>query len=121
MSSGLSLAFMVVGLLAVVLAFGVVWRRTASTPADAGQLSAADRDLLTQEADHIRARAQTEATGILERARQEAEQAAQGRREVVESLCGIGQGQPVTEEHDPRLERRETPRRSRSVRRWSRA
>ena len=32
MSSGLSLAFMVIGLLAVVFALVVVWRRTATTP-----------------------------------------------------------------------------------------
>jgi ribonuclease Y len=105
MSSGLSLAFMVVGLLAVVLAFGVVWRRTASTPADAGQLSAADRDLLTQEADRIRARAQAEATGILERARQEAEQAAQGRREVEEEIRAV---KDEVRELRGDLERRET-------------
>src|ERR1039457_3631117 len=83
-SSGLSLAFMVIGLLAVVLAFGVVWRRTASTPRDAGQLTQADRDQVTQEADHIRARAQTEATGILERARQEAE-----RSKELERVAGL--------------------------------
>jgi type VI protein secretion system component VasK len=83
-SSGLSLAFMVIGLLAVVFALVVVWRRTP----DSGRTplaQAADRsqlDSVTTEAEHIRARAQTEATGILERARQEAEQAAQGRREV---------------------------------------
>ena len=88
-SSGLSLAFMVIGLLAVIFAFGVVWRRTASTPRDAGQLTQASRDQVTQEADHIRARAEAEATGILERARQEAEQAAQGRREVEEEIRAV--------------------------------
>jgi ribonuclease Y len=104
-SSGLSLAFMVIGLLAVVLAFGVVWRRTASTPRDAGQLTQADRDQVTQEADHIRARAQTEATGILERARQEAEQAAQGRREVEEEIRAV---KDEVRELRGDLERRET-------------
>ena len=82
MSSGLSLAFMVIGLLAVVFALVVVWRRTPGTPrapitAGPGQL-----DSVTREAEQIRARAETEATGILARARDEAEQAAQGRREV---------------------------------------
>src|SRR6266487_4110742 len=83
-SSGLSLAFMVIGLLAVVFALVVVWRRTPNATrsplaqtADRSQL-----DNAATEAEHIRTRAQAEATGILERARQEAEQAAQGRREV---------------------------------------
>src|SRR6266487_1876302 len=90
-SSGLSLAFMVIGLLAVVFALVVVWRRTPNatrTPlaqtADRGQLDSA-----ATEAEHIRTRAQTEATGILERARQEAEQAAQGRREVEEEIRAV--------------------------------
>src|ERR1035441_2573212 len=96
---------MVIGLLAVVLAFGVVWRRTASTPRDAGQLTQADRDQVTQEADHIRARAQTEATGVLERARQEAEQAAQGRREVEEEIRAV---KDEVRELRGDLERRET-------------
>jgi len=66
-SSGLSLAFMVIGLLAVVFALVVVWRRTPGatrTPlaqtADRSQL-----DTATSEAEQIRARAQAEATGIL--------------------------------------------------------
>ncbi len=88
-SSGLSLAFMVIGLLAVIFALGVVWRRTASAPREAAQLTQADRDQITAEADHIRARAENEATGILERARQEAEQAAQGRREVEEEIRAV--------------------------------
>jgi ribonuclease Y len=104
-SSGLSLAFMVIGLLAVIFAFGVVWRRTASTPRDAGQLTQADRDQVTQEADHIRARAETEATGILERAREEAEQAAQGRREVEEEIRAV---KDEVRELRGDLERRET-------------
>ena len=58
-SSGLSLAFMVIGLLAVVFALVVVWRRTATTPGP--QLAPAqDRtqpDQASQEAEHIRARA----------------------------------------------------------------
>jgi hypothetical protein len=87
-SSGLSLAFMVIGLLAVVFALVVVWRRTPNATraplaqtADS-QLDSASHDRAAAEAEHIRTRAQAEATGILERARQEAEQAAQGRREV---------------------------------------
>ena len=92
MSSGLSLAFMVIGLLAVVFALVVVWRRTANTPAVAPGLTTSDSaqlDQVSQEAEHIRARAETEATGILQRARQEAEQAAQGRREVEEEIRAV--------------------------------
>src|SRR6266496_5707393 len=94
-TSGLSLAFMVIGLLAVVFAL-VVWRRTpnaARTPlaqaADRSQFDSASQDRAAAEAEHIRTRAQTEATGILERARQEAEQAAQGRREVEEEIRAV--------------------------------
>jgi flagellar motility protein MotE (MotC chaperone) len=94
-SSGLSLAFMVIGLLAVVFALVVVWRK-ANTPAVApGQTaSSAQLDQVTQEAEHIRARAEDEATGILERARQEAEQAAQGRREVEEEIRAVKDERP---------------------------
>jgi ribonucrease Y len=81
-SSGLSLAFMVIGLLAVVFALVVVWRRNPSTTSP--QLT---KD--TQETEHIRARAETEAAGILERAREEAELAAQGRREVDEEIRAV--------------------------------
>jgi ribonucrease Y len=91
-SSGLSLAFMVIGLLAVVFALVVVWRRTANAPAvtPAQAVGARDQlDQVSQEAEHIRARAEDEATGILERARQEAEQAAQGRREVEEEIRAV--------------------------------
>jgi ribonucrease Y len=89
-SSGLSLAFMVVGFLAVVFALVVVWRRTANAPRAVAQVR--DRpqlDQVSQEAEHIRARAETEAAGILERAREEAEQAAQGRREVEEEIRAV--------------------------------
>ena len=103
-SSGLSLAFMVIGLLAVVFALVVVWRRTPGTPkvqpVDRSQL-----DSVASEAEHIRARAQTEATGILERARQEAEQAAQGRREVEEEIRAV---KDEVRELRGDLERRET-------------
>ena len=111
-SSGLSLAFMVIGLLAVVFALVVVWRRTpnaARTPlaqtADRTQLDSASRDRAAAEAEHIRTRAQTEATGILERARQEAEQAAQGRREVEEEIRAV---KDEVRELRGDLERRET-------------
>jgi ribonucrease Y len=87
-SSGLSLAFMVIGLLAVVFALVVVWRRTPATTSPK-LASAADRAQLDQEAEHIRARAEAEASGILERARQEAEQAAEGRREVEEEIRAV--------------------------------
>ena len=111
-SSGLSLAFMVIGLLAVVFALVVVWRRTPNatrTPlaqtADRSQLDSASQDRAATEAEHIRARAQTEATGILERARQEAEQAAQGRREVEEEIRAV---KDEVRELRGDLERRET-------------
>ena len=111
-SSGLSLAFMVIGLLAVVFALVVVWRRTPNatrTPlaqtADSTQLDSAARDRAAAEAEHIRTRAQTEATGILERARQEAEQAAQGRREVEEEIRAV---KDEVRELRGDLERRET-------------
>jgi ribonuclease Y len=93
-------------LLAVVFALVVVWRRTpnARTPlaktADRSQLDSA-----AEEAEHIRTRAQTEATGILERARQEAEQAAQGRREVEEEIRAV---KDEVRELRGDLERRET-------------
>jgi ribonuclease Y len=111
-SSGLSLAFMVIGLLAVVFALVVVWRRTPNatrTPlaqtADSTQLDSASRDRAAAEAEHIRTRAQTEATGILERARQEAEEAAQGRREVEEEIRAV---KDEVRELRGDLERRET-------------
>ncbi len=111
-SSGLSLAFMVIGLLAVVFALVVVWRRTPNatrTPlaqtADSSQLDSASRERAAAEAEHIRTRAQTEATGILERARQEAEQAAQGRREVEEEIRAV---KDEVRELRGDLERRET-------------
>jgi ribonucrease Y len=106
--SGLSLAFMVIGLLAVIFAFGVVWRRTVSTPRDAALVAQADRgqlDQVTKEAEHIRARAETEAAGVLERARTEAEQAAQGRREVEEEIRAV---KDEVRELRGDLERRET-------------
>ena len=111
-SSGLSLAFMVIGLLAVVFALVVVWRRTPNAtrtplaqPADRSQLDSASQDRAAAEAEHIHARAQTEATGILERARQEAEQAAQGRREVEEEIRAV---KDEVRELRGDLERRET-------------
>jgi ribonucrease Y len=104
-SSGLSLAFMVIGLLAVVFALVVVWRRTSGTQPLADKASADQLDSVTREAEHIRARAQTEATGILDRARQEAEQAAQGRREVEEEIREV---KDEVRELRSDLERRET-------------
>jgi ribonucrease Y len=89
-SSGLSLAFMVIGLLAVVFALVVVWRRTsATTPSLTPVQDSVQLEKASQEAEHIRARAETEAAGILERARDEAEQAAQGRREVEEEIRAV--------------------------------
>jgi len=88
-SSGLSLAFMVIGLLAVVFALWIVWRRTASTPKNVAQADRSQLDQVTQEAEQLRARAETEAAGILARARDEAEQAAQGRREVEDEMRAV--------------------------------
>jgi ribonucrease Y len=89
-SSGLSLAFMVIGLLAVVFALVVVWRRTpAATSPQLTKTTQLDREAREAEAEHIRTRAETEAAGILERARNEAEQAAQGRREVEEEIRAV--------------------------------
>jgi ribonucrease Y len=99
-SSGISLAFMVIGLLALVLAFGVLWRRTAVgsrlASADAIQLTdqaEAERrsqlEKLEKEAEQLRARAEAEAAGIVRRASEEAEQAAQGRREVEEEMRAV--------------------------------
>ena len=117
MSSGISLAFMVIGLLALVLAFGVLWRRTATVgsrmapadgvqPADqaeaerrsqleADRLSRLEADRRSQlekaenEAAQLRARAEAEAAGIVRRASEAAEQAAQGRREVEEEIRAV--------------------------------
>jgi ribonuclease Y len=93
-SSGLSLAFMVIGLLAVAFALVVVLRRTsAAAPAAREALPQAQArgeiEKVAREAEHIRARAETEAAGILERARDEAEQAARGRREVEEEIRAV--------------------------------
>ena len=88
-SSGLSLAFMVIGLLAVVFALVVIWRRNPATPGLTQAQDPVQLEKASQEADHIRARAETEAAGILERARDEAEQAAQGRREVEEEIRAV--------------------------------
>src|SRR5215510_15066059 len=96
---------MVIGLLAVVFALVVVWRRTPGTQPLAQKPGADQLDSATQEAEHIRVRAQTEATGILERARQEAEQAAQGRREVEEEIRAV---KDEVRELRGDLERRET-------------
>jgi ribonucrease Y len=107
-SSGLSLAFMVIGLLAVIFAFGVVWRRTATASRDTAQVAQVDRSQLEQvskEAELIRTRAETEAAGVLERARTEAEQAAQGRREVEEEMRAV---KDEVRELRGDLERRET-------------
>ena len=78
MSSGLSLAFMVIGVLAVVTAIVavVVMSRRPTVKA-------------AREAEQIRDRAEAEAAGIVQRAKDEAEQAAQGRREVEEEIRAV--------------------------------
>ncbi|MGH3220695.1 MAG: ribonuclease Y [Streptosporangiaceae bacterium] len=85
---------MVIGLLAVAFALLVVWRRTATpgTPSLPQAQTAQDHtqiDTATQEAERIRTRAESEAAGIVGRARDEAEQAAQGRREVEEEISAV--------------------------------
>jgi ribonuclease Y len=87
-NSGLSLAFMVIGLLAAVFALVVVWRRSTGTSAVPGS-APGERSQLEKEAEHVLARAETEAAGILGRARDEAEQTAQGRREVEEEIRAV--------------------------------
>src|ERR1700756_1517117 len=97
---------MVIGLLAVVFALVVVWRRTsATTPSLTPVQDSVQLEKASQEAEHIRARAETEAAGILERARDEAEQAAQGRREVEEEIRAV---KDEVRELRGDLERRET-------------
>ncbi len=105
-SSAVSFAFMVIGLLALAVAFTTLWRRTASrTPAvsnqeaeatsrarleaEAAQLEAETaqrRARLEKEAEQTIARAKTEAGGILDRASQEA---AEGRREVEDEFRAV--------------------------------
>jgi ribonuclease Y len=77
-SSGLSLAFMVIGLLAVAGAIAtlVIAQRRQSVKA-------------THEAEQIRAGAQSDAQSIVQRAKDDAEQAAQGRREVEEEIRAV--------------------------------
>src|ERR1700761_1427247 len=111
-SSGVSLAFMVIGLLAVVFALVVVWRRSPNAsrtplpaPADQGQAERSQLEAVSAEAEQIRTRAETEAAGILERARQEAEQSAQGRREVDDEIRSV---KDEVREQRGVLERRET-------------
>jgi ribonucrease Y len=77
-SSGLSLAFMVIGLLAAAGAVVVLITVTRRPSVKAAQ-----------EAEQIRSRAETEAAGIVRRASDEAEQAAQGRREVDEEIRAV--------------------------------
>jgi ribonuclease Y len=79
-SSGVSVAFMLVGLLAMLVAFVTLWRRTTSRGASEAIASG------TAEAGQIIARAETEARGILSRAMDEA---ARSRREAEEELRTI--------------------------------
>jgi ribonuclease Y len=94
MSSAVSLVFMVVGLVALAVAFITLSRRPsprATRTDESTQLAAdaarqADREACEQEARQIRARAETEAAGILSRASNEA---AQGRREVEDEIRAV--------------------------------
>jgi ribonuclease Y len=88
-SSGVSLAFMVIGLVAAVgavIVFVTMSRRSkasARADAEAAQVKA------TQEADQIRARAETEAAGIVQRAKDDAAQATHDRREVEAEIRSV--------------------------------
>jgi ribonuclease Y len=100
-----SVAFMVVGLLALVAAFAALWRRaaqgtvaqgtaapgTVAPGAVASDTQTAERRAqletqLEKEAEQIIARAKTEAAGILSRATDEAQQ---GRREVEDEFRAV--------------------------------
>jgi ribonuclease Y len=94
-SGGIALAFIVIGLLAMVFALVIVFRRSpagtpkpsavtspASVASSAGVADAASTEEATREAEQIRARAESRAASIVSRAQEAAEQAAQGRREV---------------------------------------
>jgi ribonuclease Y len=102
-------AFMVIGLAALALAFGafvIVLRRSglgSRPPADATQsaepadviqrpdpaLLAAQIEKAERDAEQLRTRAAAEAEGIVRRATEAAEQAAQGRREVEEEIRAV--------------------------------
>ncbi|MGA2826940.1 MAG: ribonuclease Y [Streptosporangiaceae bacterium] len=95
MSGGIALAFIVIGLLAMVFALVIVFRRSsagtpkpsavttpASVASSAGVADAASTEEAAREAEQIRARAESQAASIVSRAQEAAEQAAQGRREV---------------------------------------
>jgi ribonucrease Y len=103
------MVFMVIGLLATVFALAAVLvltirshrsqqqTLTAQAAADkqlsAGEQTAGQRQArmaeATREAERIRTRAEDDARGIRLRAREEAEQAAQGRREVEEEIRAV--------------------------------
>jgi len=107
-SSGIALTFMVIGLLATVFALVIVFRRSsagtlraAKSPASpespagvpsasvAALASTASAEESSREADEIRARAKSEAESILGQARNAADQAAQGRREVEDEIRSV--------------------------------
>jgi ribonucrease Y len=104
-SGGIALAFMVIGLLATVFALVIVFRRSssgtlkapagsappsvASSASAAGPVSAATTEEAAREAERIRARAESQAVSIVSRAREAAEQAAQGRREVEDEIRAV--------------------------------
>jgi ribonucrease Y len=110
-SSGIALTFMVIGLLATVFALVIVFRRSsagtlraAESPKSpvgvpspsvaalagvAAPASTASAEEASREADEIRARATSEAESILGQARNAADQAAQGRREVEDEIKSV--------------------------------
>jgi len=110
-SSGIALTFMVIGLLATVFALVIVFRRSsagtlraaespespvgvpsptlAASPSVAAPASTARAEEASRAADEIRARAKSEAESILGQARNAADQAAQGRREVEDEITSV--------------------------------
>ncbi len=100
MSSGISVLFMVIGLLATLLALGIVLRRSsgrAQVPVAGVTQVSADATALRErqlgdagaEAEQIRARAESEAAAVVRRAEESTAQAAQARREVEDEIRAV--------------------------------
>ncbi len=102
-SSGIALTFTVIGLLATVFALIIVFRRSSAGPLKAAEspespagvpspstaVGIASAEEASREAEEIRARARSEAESILGQARNAADQAAQGRREVEDEIRSV--------------------------------
>ncbi len=102
-SSGIALTFTVIGLLATVFALVIVFRRSSAgtlkapespespvvVPSPSTAVSIASAEEASRDAEEIRARARSEAETILGQARNAADQAAQGRREVEDEIRSV--------------------------------